>query len=164
MKSEFDHSSCQLFHASQIIQETKNKSSSDDGYKWRKYGQKQAKGSENPRSYYKCTYPSCPTKKKVETSPEDGHVTEIVYKGEHNHPKPTTNNYKPYNNNSSNAPQHNNATSQLSNSDLSATSTRRIDSETSVSTGEGGGCGDDLEGMSSRWNGSETQTLYPKKR
>ncbi|KAJ8751559.1 hypothetical protein K2173_016798 [Erythroxylum novogranatense] len=60
---------------------------SDDGYNWRKYGQKQVKGSENPRSYYKCTYPNCPTRKKVERS-LDGQVTEIVYKGSHNHPKP----------------------------------------------------------------------------
>nr|URH10290.1 WRKY8 [Phoebe bournei] len=60
---------------------------SDDGYNWRKYGQKQVKGSENPRSYYKCTFPNCPTKKKVERSFE-GHITEIVYKGTHNHPKP----------------------------------------------------------------------------
>lgn len=61
---------------------------SDDGYNWRKYGQKQVKGSENPRSYYKCTYPNCPTKKKVERSLVDGRITEIVYKGTHNHPKP----------------------------------------------------------------------------
>ncbi|XP_024539636.1 probable WRKY transcription factor 3 [Selaginella moellendorffii] len=61
--------------------------SSDDGYNWRKYGQKLVKGSENPRSYYKCTYVNCPMKKKVERSP-DGQVTEIVYEGEHNHPKP----------------------------------------------------------------------------
>ncbi|CAM8881728.1 unnamed protein product [Rhodiola kirilowii] len=60
---------------------------SDDGYNWRKYGQKQVKGSQNPRSYYKCTFPSCPTKKKVERS-FDGEITEIVYKGSHNHPKP----------------------------------------------------------------------------
>ncbi|KAJ0258791.1 WRKY domain-containing protein [Hirschfeldia incana] len=59
----------------------------EDGYNWRKYGQKQVKGSENPRSYYKCTFPNCPTKKKVETSLE-GQITEIVYKGSHNHPKP----------------------------------------------------------------------------
>lgn len=45
------------------------------------------KGSENPRSYYKCTFPNCPTKKKVERS-LDGQITEIVYKGSHNHPKP----------------------------------------------------------------------------
>ncbi|CAO1944582.1 unnamed protein product [Urochloa humidicola] len=60
---------------------------SDDGYNWRKYGQKQVKGSENPRSYYKCTFPGCPTKKKVERS-LDGQITEIVYKGTHNHAKP----------------------------------------------------------------------------
>ncbi|KAI4378596.1 hypothetical protein MLD38_016055 [Melastoma candidum] len=58
-----------------------------DGYNWRKYGQKQVKGSEYPRSYYKCTHPSCPVKKKVERS-LDGEITEIVYKGEHNHLKP----------------------------------------------------------------------------
>ncbi|KAI5082354.1 hypothetical protein GOP47_0002097 [Adiantum capillus-veneris] len=60
---------------------------SEDGYNWRKYGQKQVKGSEYPRSYYKCTHPSCPVKKKVERSYE-GQITEIVYKGEHNHTKP----------------------------------------------------------------------------
>ncbi|KAH9287691.1 hypothetical protein KI387_031808, partial [Taxus chinensis] len=60
---------------------------SDDGYNWRKYGQKQVKGSEYPRSYYKCTHPKCLVKKKVERS-HDGQVTEIVYKGEHNHSKP----------------------------------------------------------------------------
>ncbi|CAL9113169.1 unnamed protein product [Musa textilis] len=58
-----------------------------DGYNWRKYGQKQVKGSEYPRSYYKCTDPTCPVKKKVERS-FDGQIAEIVYKGEHNHPQP----------------------------------------------------------------------------
>nr|QIN97373.1 WRKY36 transcription factor [Isatis tinctoria] len=61
---------------------------SEDGYNWRKYGQKQVKGSENPRSYFRCTYPNCTTKKKVETSLVKGHIIEIVYKGSHNHPKP----------------------------------------------------------------------------
>ncbi|XP_024529762.1 probable WRKY transcription factor 4 [Selaginella moellendorffii] len=60
---------------------------SEDGFNWRKYGQKQVKGSEFPRSYYKCTSSGCPVKKKVERS-QDGQVTEIVYKGEHNHPRP----------------------------------------------------------------------------
>ncbi|CAN4103844.1 unnamed protein product [Withania somnifera] len=62
----------------------------EDGYNWRKYGQKQVKGSEYPRSYYKCTHPNCPVKKKVERSRE-GHITEIIYKGAHNHPKPPPN-------------------------------------------------------------------------
>ncbi|KAG8383062.1 hypothetical protein BUALT_Bualt05G0145600 [Buddleja alternifolia] len=57
----------------------------DDGYNWRKYGQKQVKGSEYPRSYYKCTHANCPVKKKVERS-LDGQITEIIYKGQHNHP------------------------------------------------------------------------------
>lgn len=63
---------------------------SEDGYNWRKYGQKQVKGSEYPRSYYKCTHPNCLVKKKVERSHE-GHITEIIYKGAHNHPKPPPN-------------------------------------------------------------------------
>lgn len=62
----------------------------EDEYNWRKYGQKQVKGSEFPRSYYKCTHPSCPVKKKVERSHE-GHITEIIYKGVHNHAKPLSN-------------------------------------------------------------------------
>jgi hypothetical protein len=60
----------------------------DDGYNWRKYGQKHVKGSEFPRSYYKCTHPNCPVKKKVERSLA-GHVTAIIYKGEHNHQRPS---------------------------------------------------------------------------
>nr|QKZ93459.1 WRKY33 [Asarum heterotropoides] len=74
----------QITQAPQTYREQRR---SEDGYNWRKYGQKQVKGSENPRSYYKCTFPNCPTKKKVERS-LDGQITEIVYKGTHNHPKP----------------------------------------------------------------------------
>ncbi|XP_068644304.1 WRKY transcription factor 44-like [Aristolochia californica] len=70
-----------------LLPSTSGDRSSYDGYNWRKYGQKQVKGSEYPRSYYKCTNPNCPVKKKVERS-HDGQIAEIVYKGEHNHPKP----------------------------------------------------------------------------
>ncbi|XP_047309123.1 probable WRKY transcription factor 4 [Impatiens glandulifera] len=59
----------------------------DDGYNWRKYGQKQMKGSEYPRSYYKCVFKNCPTKKKVEKD-SDGQIIEIVYTGTHTHPMP----------------------------------------------------------------------------
>ncbi|XP_019086219.1 PREDICTED: probable WRKY transcription factor 34 [Camelina sativa] len=62
----------------------------DDGYNWRKYGQKLVKGSEYPRSYYRCTHPNCEVKKKVERSRE-GHIIEIIYVGSHNHPKPPPN-------------------------------------------------------------------------
>lgn len=66
------------------------KNSDQDGYYWRKYGQKHVKGSEYPRSYYKCTNTNCPVTKKVERS-HDGYVAEIVYKGIHNHPQPQPN-------------------------------------------------------------------------
>ncbi|KAL1563130.1 putative WRKY transcription factor 4 [Salvia divinorum] len=59
----------------------------NDGYNWRKYGQKNVKASECPRSYYKCTHPNCPVKKKVERT-LDGHICEITYKGQHNHDPP----------------------------------------------------------------------------
>ena len=62
---------------------------SSDGYNWKKYGQKQLKGTERPRSYYKCTHPNCTVKKHVEYS-DEGEITEITYKGEHNHLKPQT--------------------------------------------------------------------------
>ncbi|KAA8517710.1 hypothetical protein F0562_015184 [Nyssa sinensis] len=74
-------------HYTQPSQGIREQRKPEDGYNWRKYGQKQVKGSENPRSYYKCTNPNCPTKKIVEST-LDGHITEIVYKGSHNHPKP----------------------------------------------------------------------------
>ena len=62
----------------------KKKYDLNDGYKWRKYGKKHVKGSL--QSYYKCTYPNSPVRKKVEGSPKE-RITEIVYTGTHNHPK-----------------------------------------------------------------------------
>ncbi|KAH0735617.1 hypothetical protein KY285_011324 [Solanum tuberosum] len=59
---------------------------SEDGYNWRKYGQKLVKGNEFTRSYYKCTFPNCLAKKQVERS-HDGHITDIHYIGKHEHPE-----------------------------------------------------------------------------
>ncbi|KAI3457737.1 hypothetical protein Pfo_014400 [Paulownia fortunei] len=59
----------------------------DDGYNWRKYGQKLVKGNKFIRSYYKCTYPNCQAKKQVERS-HDGCKTDVNYLGKHHHPKP----------------------------------------------------------------------------
>lgn len=74
-------------HYNQPSQPIREKKRSEDKFNWRKYGQKQVKGSENPRSYYKCTHPKCPMRKIVETSVE-GQITEIIYKGSHTHPSP----------------------------------------------------------------------------
>ncbi|XP_030513747.1 probable WRKY transcription factor 3 [Rhodamnia argentea] len=59
----------------------------EDGYNWRKYGQKQVKGCGYPRSYYKCSHLNCSVKKKVEHS-LDGRITEITYRGQHQHEIP----------------------------------------------------------------------------
>lgn len=59
----------------------------DDGYNWRKYGQKLVKGNKFVRSYYKCTYPNCQAKKQVERS-HDGCKSDINYLGNHHHQKP----------------------------------------------------------------------------
>jgi len=58
----------------------------DDGYNWRKYGQKSVKGSPHPRSYYKCTFHNCPVKKQVE---KFGESIVNTYEGEHNHVAPS---------------------------------------------------------------------------
>jgi len=60
----------------------------DDGYRWRKYGQKFVKGSPHPRSYYKCTTPGCAVRKKVERSSVDPNKIEATYEGEHTHERP----------------------------------------------------------------------------
>ncbi|BDA47925.1 probable WRKY transcription factor WRKY24 [Coccomyxa sp. Obi] len=60
----------------------------DDGYHWRKYGEKQVKGSPYPRSYYKCSHPNCQVKKIVERNPENGQISKSASKGVHNHAKP----------------------------------------------------------------------------
>ncbi|XVF55262.1 hypothetical protein PTKIN_Ptkin06aG0023000 [Pterospermum kingtungense] len=57
----------------------------DDGYKWRKYGQKRIKNSPNPRSYYKCTNPRCNAKKQVERCRDDPDTLIITYEGLHLH-------------------------------------------------------------------------------
>ncbi|KAL9241177.1 hypothetical protein vseg_015318 [Gypsophila vaccaria] len=60
---------------------------SEDGYNWRKYGQKNVKGNEYIRSYYKCSYPNCSVKKQIERS-HDGRITDVTYLGNHEHGKP----------------------------------------------------------------------------
>ncbi|XP_062084152.1 probable WRKY transcription factor 58 [Humulus lupulus] len=57
----------------------------EDGYLWRKYAV--YNNGENRRLYFKCTHPKCKVKKKVDNS-HDGQITDIIYKGDHNHAEP----------------------------------------------------------------------------
>jgi hypothetical protein len=62
----------------------------DDGWRWRKYGQKYVRGSAHPRSYYKCTTPGCPMRKHVERDGGDARCVVTTYEGAHNHVRPAT--------------------------------------------------------------------------
>ncbi|NP_001266266.1 WRKY transcription factor 30 [Solanum lycopersicum] len=62
----------------------------EDGYRWRKYGQKAVKNSPFPRSYYRCTSQKCSVKKRVERSYEDPSIVITTYEGQHNHHCPAT--------------------------------------------------------------------------
>ncbi|XP_066322653.1 probable WRKY transcription factor 57 [Miscanthus floridulus] len=57
----------------------------EDGYRWRKYGQKAVKNSPFPRSYYRCTNSKCTVKKRVERSSNDPSVVITTYEGQHCH-------------------------------------------------------------------------------
>ncbi|XP_059629096.1 probable WRKY transcription factor 30 [Cornus florida] len=58
----------------------------DDGFNWRKYGQKDILGAKYPRGYYRCTHRNvqgCLATKQVQRSDEDPTIFEITYRGRH---------------------------------------------------------------------------------
>ncbi|KAK1283187.1 WRKY transcription factor 55 [Acorus calamus] len=57
----------------------------DDGYTWRKYGQKDILGSRFPRNYYRCTHKNygCGAKKYVQRLDEDPSMYEVTYRDPH---------------------------------------------------------------------------------
>lgn len=58
----------------------------DDGYSWRKYGQKDILGAKFPRCYYRCTHRhshGCVATKQVQRSDNNTSFFEITYRGVH---------------------------------------------------------------------------------
>lgn len=58
----------------------------DDGFSWRKYGQKDILGARHPRGYYRCTHRNiqgCLATKQVQRSDYDPTIFEITYRGCH---------------------------------------------------------------------------------
>ncbi|KAJ8537185.1 hypothetical protein K7X08_035586 [Anisodus acutangulus] len=58
----------------------------EDGYTWRKYGQKEILGSRFPRAYYRCTNQKlyhCPAKKQVQRLDDHPYVFEVTYRSQH---------------------------------------------------------------------------------
>ncbi|VFQ68551.1 unnamed protein product [Cuscuta campestris] len=96
MQAEYQHlkkETKELPQTDPKINSTVIENPASDGYNWRKYGQKLVKGSECPRSYYRCSHLDCAVKKKVERS-TDGRIIDVSYNGEHNHELPKSNKRK----------------------------------------------------------------------
>ncbi|CAN6467652.1 unnamed protein product [Victoria cruziana] len=58
----------------------------EDGYAWRKYGQKDILGSRFPRSYFRCTHKfdqGCPAIKQVQRLDQNPALLQITYMGSH---------------------------------------------------------------------------------
>ncbi|KAI3955038.1 hypothetical protein MKW98_005041 [Papaver atlanticum] len=58
----------------------------DDGYGWRKYGQKDILGAKYPRAYYKCSYrttQNCLAMKQVQRSDLNSSIFNVTYIGNH---------------------------------------------------------------------------------
>ncbi|KAM1053319.1 hypothetical protein FF1_000820 [Malus domestica] len=58
----------------------------DDGYSWRKYGQKNILGANHPRGYYRCTHrgtQGCVATKQVQKSDTDPTTFVLTYRGVH---------------------------------------------------------------------------------
>lgn len=62
----------------------------EDGYEWRKYGQKFIKNIGKMRSYFKCQRSNCTAKKRVEWSTSEPNNLRVVYEGLHNHVLPAS--------------------------------------------------------------------------
>ncbi|CAN6317394.1 unnamed protein product [Urochloa humidicola] len=61
----------------------------EDGYEWKKYGQKFIKNIQKIRSYFRCRNKLCGAKKKVEWHPSDpSGALRVVYDGAHHHGSP----------------------------------------------------------------------------
>ncbi|XP_022858312.1 probable WRKY transcription factor 53, partial [Olea europaea var. sylvestris] len=58
----------------------------DDGYNWRKYGQKDILGAKFPRAYYRCTHRNtqgCLATKQIQRTDKDTSIFEVTYNGAH---------------------------------------------------------------------------------
>ncbi|KAG6632724.1 hypothetical protein CIPAW_13G178200, partial [Carya illinoinensis] len=61
----------------------------EDGYEWKKYGQKFIKNIGKVRSYFKCQRSNCGAKKRADWSTLEAGSLRVVYDGVHSHELPS---------------------------------------------------------------------------
>ncbi|CAI5483651.1 unnamed protein product [Closterium sp. Yama58-4] len=71
-----------------VVRVAREEEAVEDGYRWRKYGQKVVRGNTYPRSYFKCSHPGCVVRKHVERSSHPPFDVVTTYEGRHNHELP----------------------------------------------------------------------------
>ncbi|KAI3704982.1 hypothetical protein L1987_75212 [Smallanthus sonchifolius] len=76
-----------------IDSRVKISSTMEDGYAWRKYGQKEILNSKFPRCYFRCTHKhfhGCKAVKQVQKQEDESNMFHITYFGHHTCPTPGT--------------------------------------------------------------------------
>jgi hypothetical protein len=69
-----------------VAKRVEKKRTAEDGFIWRKYGQKEILNSKHPRLYFRCTYrddSGCKATRQVQMSEEDPSLYVITYFGHH---------------------------------------------------------------------------------
>ncbi|GAB4826275.1 WRKY Transcription Factor [Ancistrocladus abbreviatus] len=77
-----------------VCQGKEQEGPADDGYSWRKYGQKNIFDAKFPRSYYRCTHRAqgCQARKQVQRTDEDPSLFQVIYRGTHCCSQPSSHN------------------------------------------------------------------------
>ncbi|XP_047043784.1 transcription factor WRKY45-2-like [Lolium rigidum] len=72
--------------AAAAAKRVEKKRTAEDGFIWRKYGQKEILNSKHPRLYFRCTYKDdsgCPATRQVQMAEDDPSLFVITYFGHH---------------------------------------------------------------------------------
>ncbi|KAK1697401.1 hypothetical protein QYE76_014098 [Lolium multiflorum] len=72
--------------AAAAAKRVEKKRTAEDGFIWRKYGQKEILNNKHPRLYFRCTYKDdggCPATRQVQLSEDDPSLFVITYFGHH---------------------------------------------------------------------------------
>jgi len=72
-------------HSRVLVKASTDVNHFDDGYVWKKYGQKNIKGTTSMRFYYHCSEKGCPAKKQAQQMVQN---LVLQYTDSHNHLAP----------------------------------------------------------------------------